>query len=310
VGFPKVLMVGQRAGHLAGCLIAGFLLCISSVKLTTFVAAHLKPSAPPSHGSSLAAHIDEPGLGGRTAAPGSGTALLGLCGAALVAAVARGRRVVMHGGQSGRFNVGQSFMPQLKGAKKMAVLRKRKNYGSHGARQQPRRYPLYDILEEIDEKIPWYTVVSEPEEPMLPEPGAPILERYPWAGELGGVPEEKQEIENDKKTALEPFFGSWVDNPPPLGRRQNYVFRRGWPRYNHPPWINRPLIGEGTSRKVRHDQEWSKDRGPKPETMTPRQKRIWEAKQQEMPKEAEITDEVLDELDEMDAALGALEEGS
>mmetsp|Transcript_87878 Transcript_87878/g.272142 ORF Transcript_87878/g.272142 Transcript_87878/m.272142 type:complete len:314 (-) Transcript_87878:73-1014(-) len=307
---PTRAMGGRSTCRAAGCLVAGLLLCASSARLTAFVAAQLKVPAPSAHLSSSGGSLPqgvELRMGSASSATGGGVALLGLCGAALVAAVARGRRVAMQGqGQSGRFNVGQYFMPKLKGAKKMAVLRKRKNYGSHGARKVPRRYPLYDILEEIDEKVPWYTVISEPEEPMLPVPDAPLLKRYPWAGPLGGVPEEKQEVENDRETALEPFFGSWTECPPPLGRRQNYVFRRGWPRYNFPPWINRPLIGEGV--KVPGDLAWSKDRRPKPENMTKTQLKKYEAAQ--AAKEAEITDEVIDELEDMDDALDAMEKAA
>mmetsp|Transcript_9749 Transcript_9749/g.19515 ORF Transcript_9749/g.19515 Transcript_9749/m.19515 type:complete len:302 (-) Transcript_9749:101-1006(-) len=299
-------MGGRNVWRVTGCLLAGLLLCISSAELTSFVAAQLKvpaPSARLSGSAGSSALATELRVSSSSRAGGSGVAaLLGLCGAALVAAVARGRRVAMYSqGQGGRANVGQYFMPKLKGAKKMAVLRPRKNYGSHDARKVPRRYPLYDILEEIDEKVPWYTVVSEPEDVPAINRDAPILERYPFAGPLGGVPEEKQEIENNSETALEPFFGSWTDAPPPIGRRQNYVARRGWPRYNHPPWINRPLIGEGV--KVPGNLPWSKDRRPKPENMTRAQLRKYKKAQP-----AEITDEVIDELDDgLDDALDAME---
>merc|ERR1712032_535404 len=81
--------------------------------------------------------------------------------------------------------------------------------------------------EELDEKVPWYTVVSEPEEPM------------------------------------EPVFGSITGTQlPPAGRRQNYIERRGWmQRKACPPWLNRPLIG--TEVYVDNDTPWKKDRRPK-----------------------------------------------
>merc|ERR1712190_393593 len=158
-----------------------------------------------------------------------------------------------------------SFMPKVKGAKKMAIFRPRKNYGSHGARKVPRRYELYDILEKIDETIPTYTVVSEPEEPLQPVFDVPLKERYPWAEPLDKVPLKKRIEEESWETGMEPYFGSYTkQNLPPIGRRQNYVHRRGWPRYNHPPWINRPLIGSGEDFKKEkfHGVEFKKDRRP------------------------------------------------
>merc|ERR1719414_74456 len=206
----------------------------------------------------------------------------GLCGMALAAAACiRGLKLAMNSqGQGGRFNVGQYYMPKLKGAKKMAVLRPRKPYGSHGARKVPRRYELYDKLEEIDETTPWYTVLSEPEEALESCRDVPIMQRYPWAGPLNELPKAKQRIENDTTTALEPYFGSLRDNPPPMGRTQNYVHRRGWPRYNHPPWINRPLIGTGISKP--NDKPFSKDRRPREDDTWAgsRSRKLWEKEEQ------------------------------
>jgi len=166
-------------------------------------------------------------------------------------------------GQGGRFTLGQVFMPQVKGAKKSAVFRKRKNYGTHGARKVPRRYPIYDLLEELDETTPTYTVVSEPDMPEAPVEDVPLTARYPWAGSLDKVPQAKQDMEESYPSKMEPYFGSWTrQNLPPMGRRQRYEERRGVPSYNYPPWINRPLIGEGI-RKVSGSYPYLKDRRPK-----------------------------------------------
>ena len=164
-------------------------------------------------------------------------------------------------GQGGRFNFGQPFFPQLKKTKKRAMFRRRKNYGTRGAEKPPRRYPLYDILEELDTTTPAYTVVSEPEEPMMPVEGVPLIERYPWAGELK-TPEAKQYMEDpSNEDRLEPYFGSITGaNLPPLSREQKYVHRYGWPHYNYPPWLNRPKIGEGV--QIPGDTPWKKDRTP------------------------------------------------
>merc|ERR1711879_213289 len=121
----------------------------------------------------------------------------------------------------------------------------------------PRRYKLYDILEEIHDKIPTYTVISEPEEPEKALRDAPLLERYPWAGPLDKVPQEKQDIENGPDK-LENYFGSYTyDARPPWGRRHHLIDRRGWPRVHTPPWLNRPLWGEGC--KTHPHMPWSKD---------------------------------------------------
>merc|ERR1712032_678971 len=133
--------------------------------------------------------------------------------------------------------------PKLKGAKKLAGLRRRKEYGSKGARYVPTRYPVYDKLEEYDETLPWYTVISEPEDPQKSYRDAPLLNRYPWA-EPFKTPEKKQEAEANPHKALEPYFGNFIhDVPPPLTRTQLYIERRGFPTYQYPPWINKPKFG-------------------------------------------------------------------
>lgn len=155
-----------------------------------------------------------------------------------------------------------AFIPKVKSARKMALFRPRKNYGTHGARKVPRRYELYDILEEIDEKIPTYTIISEPEEPLEPVMDVPLTERYPWAGPIDSVPEEKKELEARVKTRLEPYFSNFTTQGlPPWGRRQQYVFRRGWPRYHYPPWINKPKVGDGV--RLPGSLPFLKDRRPK-----------------------------------------------
>lgn len=183
--------------------------------------------------------------------------------AVLAAAAAARKRVAMRSqAQGGRFNFGQPFFPQLKGTKKRSLYRLKKNYGTAPALAVPRRYPLYDILEELDETTPVYTVVEEPEEPMMPVEHVPITDRYPWADNLERLPRKKIDMEDsESEDRLEPYFGSITGaNLPPLSREQKYVYRRGWANYNHPPWLNRPLIGEGC--KVPGDMKWKKDRTP------------------------------------------------
>jgi len=254
----------------AGLALCGLALCISKLRLSAFTAGRLQASIlTPVHTNGAAR---------------------------------QGSLIAMRSqGQAGRFNHGQLAMPTVKGGKKMAVFRPRNNYGSHGARKVPIRYPLYDILEEIDEKIPAYTVVSEPEEFYKPDRDAPLTERYPWAGSLEKVPQQKQDLENGED-ALEPLFGSIVyENLPPTGRSQNYVLRRGWPRYDHPPWINRPKWG--TEVKVPHRMKWKKDRRPE-EWQLPRSLR----EQFKKPERLETTELEEEVLDEMEDALDAFTE--
>jgi len=161
----------------------------------------------------------------------------------VVAACSASRIVMRSQGQGGRFNTGQNFFPKLKGAKKLAVLRKRKIYGSKPHYGVPVRYPIYDKLEEYDETLPWFTVLSEPKEPQPSIRDAPLLKRYPWA-EPFKTPKLKQKMEANPKKGLEPLFGNFIyDIPPPLTRRQKYIERRGFPTYQYPPWINKPKYG-------------------------------------------------------------------
>jgi len=218
---------------------------------------------------------------------------------AAATALRRATRIAMQSqGQGGRNNLGQFFMPKVKGAKKSSLFRPRKNFGSHGARKLPRRYELYDILEEIDENVPTYTVLSEPEEPMQPVMDVPLMKRYPWAGQMK-VPEAKKELEDNPETALEPLFQSWTDAPPPLSRRQLYIERRGWPTYHYPPWINRPEAGKGHS--IPGNLDWSKDRRPEFSQLSEKQQARMELKESQM---SAAMDDV---IDEMDGALDAME---
>jgi len=179
---------------------------------------------------------------------------LRICGLALaaslsVAACHRALGVAMRSqGQGGRGNFGQFFMPTIKGPRKKSFFRKRKNYGSHQARRLPRRYPLYDKLEEYDKTLPVYTIISEPEEPLKPVEG-PLTERYPWAGDFR-VDRKTYARESDKYTRKEPFFAHFVhESPAPRGLEQQFVHRRGWPTQKYPPWLNKPLAGSETFSK-------------------------------------------------------------
>jgi hypothetical protein len=214
-------------------------------------------------------------------------------------------RVAMNSqGQGGRDVWGQRGV-QLKGAKKRAVGRARKLYGSHGARKVPRRYPLYDILEMIDSTVPTYTVISEPKDPMMPVEKVPLLKRYPWAGDLTRVHGRKKKEEDGlKESRMEPFFGSWTGaGLPPKGRRQGYIARRGFPTYNHPPWLNRPLIGEEVW--VPGNMSWKKHRSPQPWQLKPKKRQELEAKLLAEAKARAASDEDMDAMDEELEALGS-----
>jgi hypothetical protein len=215
-----------------------------------------------------------------------------LCAGTTALLIATMSRVIMRSG-------GASHMPKIKGAKKMAMFRPRKNYGTHGARKVPRRYELYDILEEIDETIPTYTVISEPEEPLEPVKDVPLTERYPWAGPIDSVCEEKKELESSVSTRLEPYFSNFTrEGLPPWGRRQQYVFRRGWPRYHYPPWINKPKVGDGV--RLPGSLPFLKDRRPAAWQLSDKQlaKREAERKAKRAERKAKRLAETQDEVDD------------
>lgn len=174
-------------------------------------------------------------------------------------------------GQQGRNVYGDRSRygkPQIKAAKRMARWRSRKKYGSYTARQVPRRYPFYDILEEVYEKVPTYTIISEPDEPLEPVMKVPLTERYPWAGDLSKVNERKQRKEHgENEDRMEPLFAAWNGaGRPPKSRQEKWEKRMGWPSYNHPPWLNAPKVGEDvkvlptmTWKKHREPEDWQKD---------------------------------------------------
>jgi len=215
--------------------------------------------------------------------------------------------VAMKGATSGSANVGQHFMPNLKGAKKKHVLRPRKNYGTFSALRQPRRYELYDILEELDESTPWYTIVSEPEEPMMPVEGVPLKERYPWAGELKRVHPKKEAYEDSEEDRMAPAFLPLWKAPPPTGRRQRYIERRGFATAKQPPWLNRFEVGYEV--RVPHDMPFEKHRMPDPKRMGPKLKAQYfkeqEAKQLAAGEQAAGAGKDDDDLDAELDAMGA-----
>jgi hypothetical protein len=182
-------------------------------------------------------------------------------------------KVAMRGRQGGRFNLWQSFMPRIKGAKMMAIFRPRKSPGSSKARQMPRRYELYDVLEEMTAKVPTYTIIEEPEEPILPVFDVGIKERYPWAGPLENVNWRKIEEEENYYTAMEPLYGSSVhQNSAPSGRTQTYEQRRGYERASKfPMWLNIPVKGAEIGKEKINNLQWQKDRRPRRWQLTPKQ---------------------------------------
>jgi len=188
-------------------------------------------------------------------------------GAALLAVVcARGARVLMRGGQSGRFNYGQQNTGQLKSTKKRHTLRPRKQFGSHSARKLPRRYELYDKLEEYDDTLPYYTILSEPDKPEEASENVPLSERYAWAGEVNMHP---QKLEENKR--LEPLYGSSVwQNLKPMTRRQKWEgqARKGhFQSHNYPKWAYEP-DWNGLRPNLPQDMEWESDRRVKAEYYT------------------------------------------
>mmetsp|Transcript_73112 Transcript_73112/g.136666 ORF Transcript_73112/g.136666 Transcript_73112/m.136666 type:complete len:259 (-) Transcript_73112:35-811(-) len=187
---------------------------------------------------------------------------LSFCNAVQVVCT-RGSRIVMHGGQSGRFNFGQQNTGQLKSTKKRHTLRPRKQYGSHSARKMPRRYELYDKLEEYDETLPYFTIISEPDEPEEATENVPLSERYAWAGDIKWHPKK---LEENKR--LEPLFGSSVwQNLKPMTRRQKWEgqARKGqFPSHNYPKWAYEP-DWQGLRPSLPKDLEWESDRRVKAE---------------------------------------------
>lgn len=225
-----------------------------AASLVFVTGGQVSPLRPGQQGHPLAVASGRPLLKGVSAPleeESQHSLLMGFCSSALVASVValtcqRVLGVAMRSqGQGGRGNYGQFFMPTIKGGRKMVLYRPRKNYGSHQARRLPRRYPLYDKLEEYDTTLPIYTVVSEPEEPLRPVEDVGLMKRYPWAGELKvGRANVKCRKEDNKYTRMEPYFANYVhEAPPPQGQEQLWVKRRGWPSYDMPPWINKPLVG-------------------------------------------------------------------
>jgi len=182
--------------------------------------------------------------------------------------------------------------PQLKGAKQMARWRSRKKYGSYTARQVPRRYPLYDILEEVYDKVPTYSIISEPDEPLEPVMKVPLVERYPWAGSLEKVHFRKKEKEDGKNDdRMEPLFAQWNGaGRPPMSRAEKYEKRMGWPSYNHPPWLNAPKVG--TDLLVRPGRKWKKHRDPKPWQYKTTQRKWLAWVEERKQREKEIYEEV------------------
>jgi len=303
-------MVALQSGRALLCLLTGGL--VFHISRTTLAFSTVQLKTPKSSHAVLehrGSQVFEPRVASQVrggSASADRSLLFSLCGAA-VATVAAERvlRVGMRSqGQGGRANFGQQWMPKVKGAKKMSVFRKKKNYGSASARQVPRRYKLYDILEELDETVPWYTVVSEPEEPKEPVWDVPLAKRYPWAGSLDSVPKEKKRLE--RASPMEPLFGSITGTQlPPTGRRQRYLDRKGWPAEKLPPWLNRPLIG--TEVYVPSNMPFKKDRRPEPWQLKgkAREEAIQKRKEQLKLKEDKYD---TDEPDDMDAELEAMTE--
>eukprot|EP00443_Scrippsiella_acuminata_P099202 CAMPEP_0115621200 /NCGR_PEP_ID=MMETSP0272-20121206/25605_1 /TAXON_ID=71861 /ORGANISM="Scrippsiella trochoidea, Strain CCMP3099" /LENGTH=303 /DNA_ID=CAMNT_0003057315 /DNA_START=50 /DNA_END=961 /DNA_ORIENTATION=- len=303
-------MARLRSCRAAACLSAGLVLCFFGPDFKTFTltqtSAHQSLPLPrsslrPGHGASS----DVPRGDGGFAEHSGLRSLRGLVASVAVAGLcARGLRIAM---RSGSASFGQHFMPSLKNAKRKRYTRPKKHPGSWDAMRQPRRYELYDILEELDETTPWYTIVSEPEEPMLPVEGVPLKERYPWAGDLQRVHPDKEEMENSEEDRMAPLFLPLSKAPPPTGRRQRYIERRGFATGKQPPWLNRPEIGYEVH--VPHDMPFKKHRQPEPWQMGPKLRQQWKEEQaaKQLAAGGQVADDV-EEDDDLDAALDAMDE--
>jgi hypothetical protein len=220
-------------------------------------------------------------------------------------------------GQGGRFNLWQRMMPKVKKTKKLAITRPRKAPGSWRGARLPKRYPLYDILEDIDENVPDYTIVEEPEEPMQPVYDVGIKKRYPWAGPLDRLTDEKIEKERTWDSGMEPLHGSIIHTMlPPLGLVQNFEMHKGTNLYRErarfPPWLNRPPRGLGVKANKFRKIQWTKDRRVRWENLTKYQKasgffpKIEFAVGESLEDEDEDVDMIDDaELDELDDGLDA-----
>jgi len=146
-------------------------------------------------------------------------------------------------------------MPSLKKQKKRLVWRRRKISGSYRFEKRPIRYPIYDILEYLENKIPCYTIVSEPEEPMRPVLDVPLTMRYPWAGALEKIHPWK--IKNEDESPMERLHGNIrTELPPPTTRVQKMIARRGFPTQKYPRWME----PSSPAKALPPDFPWRKDR--------------------------------------------------
>jgi len=169
-----------------------------------------------------------------------------------LALASRAKRVAMYGGaQQHRNTWGQlGHMPKMGGAKRKHMMRRRKTYGSPDALHRPIRYLLYDIMEEIDQKIPSCTIVREPEEPKNPIPNVPLVKRYPWAPDFY-CHSIKQWLEAyDKGVGLDPWWAPiWGAGGVPYGRHGDMMCRKGpYARITYPQWDKMPEKGTDKQR--------------------------------------------------------------
>lgn len=293
-----------RAGALCcACAIVATLACLGLPRPGAFVV----PGR--SSGEQVAQHF--PRLATVHGAAPEGPRLEGagfrvLCGVALSAlgiCVGLRGRVAMHAS----FNMGQPFMPSLKGAKERRVMQRKKPFGTWDAVRQPRRWELWDILEEYDETWPGMTIISEPDEPMMPVEGADLQDRYPWAGKLDVKKEFEEQEAWDSEDRLEPMSQPMWKAPPPLSRAQKWIYRRGWTGMSQPPWLNDFEVGYEVT--VPGDTLWKKFREPTPDQMGPKLRAEYEEMQRKKltggAAEAADDGEDGDDLDDALDAMGA-----
>jgi len=254
--------------------VAGLVVCCLQCPLVAFTAARL--NGLPRHLAKVhvpSLKVDTTNLPPREAdSQVPWLSLSSLCGLAVATAVKQrcqqGSLVTMR--VMGRAILGAPYQPKIKNGRKINIEIRRNLAQPHSsrARKVARRYPLYDILEEMDKTCPEYTIMSEPEEPLLPVEDVPLVERYPWAGSLEGVADWVKEREGSNDTKSEPLYRSLQQAPPPQARLQSFIQRRGHlvkELRKGPEWMWRPMVGEEVW--VPHDKPFKKDRRPTPDEL-------------------------------------------
>merc|ERR1712194_185136 len=113
-------------------------------------------------------------------------------------------------------------------------------------------------------------------EPLKPVYDVGIKKRYPWAGPLDRLTDEKIEQEKTWESGMEPLYGNIIHTAlPPLGLVQNFEMHKGTNLYRErarfPPWLNAPPRGFGIKAHNLREVQWGKDRRIRWENLTSQQ---------------------------------------